>query len=330
MIKKTVTLKNLFSKLNSTELNRDELNFLIKKSYQISISFLKSKFSSKLNFLSLNENGLNDLAMDAIVPLFVKNKDNILGILKALQKWNDPIETDSDADYFLSRIIWRRVDQSVTKLLKDRDPIFGKILKTVKVCIANNNYKQVRHFGTVFILKDNLPKTVIDGPVINEENFNRLPMEYFSYKQTKLFEIIFNHLENETVYCTAIPLNLLVKRIRNFHNTAIHEISETDVSYADKFSFNLIVEEALHSIKNKLHIDYVSKNKMTDDEAKMIYASFSNISEDLLHGGLNNSLFSYLKHNNPTITKKDFYSKYNNRMSYLLSLFKSNLAEKML
>ena len=322
-------LHNIFTKLNKNDLSRNEQNFLIKKSYQISISFLKAKFSTKLNFLSLDESGLEDLAMDAIVPLFVKNRYNTLGILRALQKWNDPIENDADADYFLSRIIWRRVDQSVTKILKERDPIFAKILKTLKVCIANNNYRQVRHFGTVFILKYSSQNKIIDGPVINEENFDLLPMEYFTYKQKKLFDIIFNYLENETDYFPAIPLNILVKRIRNYHYSIINDSDENEVSFDEKFSFDLIVEDALSSIKEKLDIYYVAKNKMTEDEAEMIYASFSNISEDLVHGGIQDSLFAYLKHHNPSLTKEVFYSKYNNRMSYLLSLFKSDLIEKV-
>ena len=46
-----------------------------------------------------------------------------------MEKWNDSIDSEGSANYFLSRIIWRRVDQTVTKLYKENDPVFDKILK---------------------------------------------------------------------------------------------------------------------------------------------------------------------------------------------------------
>lgn len=325
----TKSIFDILNRLKDADPVRTELNFIIKKSYTISISFLKAKFSSKLSSLSLDGNGLEDLAMDAIVPLFVKNKEGVLGISWALQKWNDPILNDVDADYFLSRIIWRRVDQSVTKLLKERDPIFAKILKTLNFCISTNEYRKERYFGTVFVIKASTTSKLIDAPVINEENFYMIPNNFFGDKQTNLFEKIFTFLEEQTEYFPAIPLNLLVQSVKNYHSGNTEINSQYDFSMSDQLFLNNIVEDALGGIKEKLDVYYVSKNKMSPSEAEMIYASFTDISEDLLAGGMYGSLFSYLKHQNPNLTKEIFYSKYNNRVSYLLSLLKKDLAENI-
>ena len=318
---------DILNKIRFSELTRIELNFLISKSYQISISFLKSKFASKLDFLSTDQQGLEEIAMDAIVPFFVKNSQNDYGLQRSLEKWNDPIETNSDASYFMSRIIWRRIDQAVTKILKERDPIFEKIIKTLHVCIKNNGYRKVRYFGTLYILQDSSYE--IDANVIDEEKFNELPLEIFGLKQTKLFTSIFHFIESKTVFCKAIPLNLLVKRVKYYHTDLIDAGYEGQTITSDKYSLDIVVEEAKHSIKEKLDTYYVSKNKLTALEADMMYASFDNIAKDMLNGGLHDSLYDYLKDHDNSLTKNIFYAKYYNRMNYLLSIFKTKLVENI-
>lgn len=322
----TKSIFNILDKLTTAEPTRNDLNYLIKKSYQISISFLRAKFQSKLSSLSIDAGGIEDLAMDAIVPLFVKNKENQLGIFWTLKNWNDPILSDEDANYFLSRIIWRRVDQSVTKLLKERDPVFAKILKTLNYCISNNEYCKTRYFGTIYVLKSS-SNNVIDGPLINDKSFNLIPNNLFANKQVKLFENIFEYLAEKDIFYPAIPLNLLVLRIKNYYAIEAPNFNQHENSISDQIFLDSIVENALLGIKEKLYNDYVSKNKMSSEEAIMIYTSFTNISDDLLSGGMHGSLFSYLKHQNLSLTKELYYSKYNNKVSYLLSLFKNDLVE---
>ena len=322
-----IEIIDILNKIRFSELSRTELNLLITKSYQISISFLKSKFASKLDFLSSDQQGLEEIAMDAIVPFFVKNSQNVYGLRRSLEKWNDPIQTNSDASYFLARIIWRRVDQAVTKILKERDPIFEKIIKTLHVCIKNNGYRKVRYFGTLYILQDS--NYDIDANVIDEENFNKLPIEYFGLKQAKLFISIFQFIESETRFCNAIPLNLLVKRIKYYHTELSEAGYEVQATTSDKYSLDMVVEEAMHSVKEKLDTYYVSKNKLSSVEADMMYASFDNIAKDMLNGGLHDSLYDYLKDHNNFLTKEIFYAKYYNRMNYLLSLFKNRLVENI-
>ena len=132
----------IFKKLTHTDLNREEINFLIDKSYRISISFLKTKFKTNLHFLRDDNNTLEDIAMDSIVPLFVNNSSGKLGLARAMQKWDDNLDSEDSVEYFLSRIVWRRVDQTVTGILKERDPFFEKILKTLNVCINTTELKK--------------------------------------------------------------------------------------------------------------------------------------------------------------------------------------------
>lgn len=312
-------------KIETSELNREELNFIIKKSYLLSLSFIKAKYKFFFNSIRSQESNLQDLAMDSIIPLFVKNPDGKLGLKRSLEKWNDKIESASEADYFLSRIIWRRVDQTFTKILKERDPIFEKILKTLNICIRNNPYKKLRYFGTVLIVKDS--NTQPFGEIIDEDNFNLIPEYLFGLKQSELFNSLFEYIINETNYYPAIPLNLLVKRIKYFHTKMFQSPNENSAHTIDEISLTEVIKTSLSDVKEKLDVYYVTKNKLEDKEAEMIYAAFKSISKDMLNGGMHDSLYFYINDKNKTISREIFYSKYHHIMNYLLTRFKTNLTK---
>ena len=315
----------LLLKARDEELSRKEMNFLVEYSYKISIAFLKSKFLSQLNFLRNGDITVEDIAIDAIIPLYINNTSNQLGICRSLEMWNDSLKSKSDADYFLSRIIWRRVDQTVTKLYKQRDPIFDKILKVLNVNIKKLNLCKVRYFGTVYIMQDKGSELV--GEVISENIFNSLKDEYFGLKHKEMLPKLFEYLLNETDYAPAIPMNALVKRIKYHHAMRLESSYSEEPETGDLITINEIVNEGLCSVKQKLNDFYLTKNRLTLEETKNIYSAFVTISKDAMNGGINDSLYKYLKDFDPTLSKKTFYSKYQNIMNYLLSGFKKSISE---
>lgn len=315
---------DIISKLQSSKITREDLNLLISKSYILSISFLKSKYQSKLNFLNSENRNIEDIAMDAIVPLFVKNNSGQIGLIRSISTWDQSLGNESDVIYFLSRIIWSRVDQTVTKVLKERDPIFEKVLKTLNVCIKNNGFKKNRYFGTVLVLQNQ--DANLFGEVIAEENFNKIPEFYFGFKQTELFNNIFKYLITDTKYYPAIPLNLLVKRIKLYHSNRLDSFIGQSFSEVDhEICAKNLIAEGLKSVNKKIERYYLTKNKINKSEAINIYNAFRKISKDFLNGGIHDSLFVYLKDQDESLTREVFYKKYHPIMNYLFINFKKNL-----
>ena len=320
-------LSEILNDIKFSVLCREKLNFLISKSYCISNSFLKAKFKNKLKSLQNDILTYDDIAMTAIIPLFLENKDGEIGIKSSISKWEDKLETESDCEFFLSRIIWRRVDQAVTKILKERDPFFEKIIKTLNVCVNTTELKKIRYFGTVFILENQFCR--ITKHVIDEEEFNLIPEKLFKFRQSKLFLNIFDYIKKNTDFSPAIPFNLLVKRIKKSYFSDNNFQSGFTYNEFEEISLQEIVNNGLIEIKEKLEIYYVTKNKIGQEDADFIYAAFINISKDMLNGGMQDSLFCYLKDFNPTLTREIFYIKYHNIMNYLLSQFKNNIYENV-
>ena len=303
------------------------MNFLVDHSYKISIAFLKSKFLSQLNFLRNGDITVEDIAMDAIVPLYINNNSNQLGICRSLEMWNDSFNSNTDAEYFLSRIIWRRVDQTVTKIYKQRDPIFDKILKTLNVNIKNLNLCKVRYFGTVYIMQS-IGSEVVDE-VISEDIFNTIKDEYFGLKYKEMIPKLFEYLLTETDYAPAIPLNALIKRIKYHHAMRLENSISQQHETGDIITINEIVNEGLVGVKQKLNDFYLTKNRLTASETDNIYSAFITISKDAVNGSINDSLYKYLKDYDPTLSRQEFYSKYQNIMNYLLSGFKSSISKSL-
>ena len=320
-------LAEILNEVQFSNISRKNINFLISKSYRISNSFLQAKFKNNLKSLQNDILTIDDIAMTAIIPLFLKNEDGEMGIKSSISKWNDKLETESDCEFFLSRIIWRRVDQAVTKILKERDPFFEKILKTLNVCINTTELKKIRFFGTVLILENQFSK--ITKPVIDEDRFNLIPEKSFTFKQAELFLNIFDYLKTNTDFSPAIPLNLLVKRIKNSFLNEIYFQTGYSFNNIEEISLQEIVNNGLTDIKKKLDINYVSKNKIGQEDADFIYGAFNNISKDMLNGGMHDSLFSYLKDYNQSLTREIFYAKYHHIMNYLLTQFKNNISKNV-
>ncbi len=311
---------NIINKIKTEALNTSELNFLIKHCYQISSSIIKVKFASKINFYNDTTLSIEDIAMDAIVPLFVNNKDSVIGIKRSLEHWNNKIESVSDAEYFLSKIIWRRTEQTVTKLIKQHDPIFEKIHKTLSICISTNTLRKERYLGTVYVVEDTCEK--ITGHLIPEKDFNSIPSIIFELKQLELFNKLFEYLTEETNFFPAIPLNYLVRRIKNLYFQKYNNEFSTNHYIDDSFITNDIVKQGLESLSEKLETFYVAKNIVSEDDAEKILASFNDISLDIKHGGMHSSLFSYLKYRKKELSKEEFYNNYHHIMNYLFKHFK--------
>ena len=327
MKQKTTNILEILINSKSRDLNRTEINQLIDKSFQISIAFLKSKFSSQLPFLKDEFYTIEDIAMDAIIPLYINNKYGELGILRSLMKWNDKLESSSDAEYFLSRIIWRRVDQTVMKVFKQRDPIFDKILKSINVCIKNNNFIKVRYFGTVYVMQNR--GSLITDEVISEESFNTISDDYFAIKHNDIFHKLFEHLIIETDYAPAIPLNQLVKRIKMYHASRLQSYQKSNTAADDSLTLDEIVDEGMSNLKRRLNDFYLTKNRISQEEFNSIYSAFNNISKDMLNGGIKCSLFKYLSDFQPSLSSDTFYSKYHHIMNYLLTGLKNNIAANL-
>jgi hypothetical protein len=149
------------------------------------------------------------------------------------------------------------------------------------------------------------------------------------FVKKELFLKLFEYLVTETNYHPAIPLNVLVKRIKSFYLSEPISVNTISNSSENQIDINSLIESNLLIIKNKLFNYYVLGGKLEDNEAQFIYKSFQTISFDMLNGKISSTLYEYLKDNCPALTKEEFYSRYHPIMNYLLVQFKESISKEI-
>jgi len=173
------------------------LNRLVEISYKISFHYIRQNYHRTKYILEYEGITIKEFAFDSIAYLFTRNKkNNLLEIHNAFINWEPPIRNDDDALEFLIKIVHSKVEQSITRFLRDNDPIFSKILNWTNYLIRKFGYKKISYFGTIYIVENynNSIKIIF----IKNDEFNQIPSSLFSSPKSAL-KSIFDYLRNK--YC---------------------------------------------------------------------------------------------------------------------------------
>jgi len=307
------------------EFKEGNLNPNIEKSYKIAIQYLRLIHQRIYNVLNYNENTIEDLAIDAIASLFIKNGNDDLPIKKAFDNWQPPIKTEEELSFFLNKVVANRVEQHITQLLKEADPLFSTILSSVNYFIKKNGNAKTKYMGSIYIIESGLKK--INGKIINQEAFDLIPASQFS-EDKRFLQNLFFYIKTETDFFPAIPLNALVYRFKEL-KTSGYTFNEKVESPARTYELNEFVNKGLVAAKSKLSEAYISKRKLTKDDAQKLFNALKDIGEDLKNDGVKQGLYEYLKPYFEDISIEDYKKKYHNILEYLFKVMRSTIADEL-
>jgi len=315
------------SKLKNNSFTDEDINRLAEYCISIALGYLKSKKRKK--YFNLGEDGLSleDLAIDAVVPLFVKAGNGKIGLVNSLDNWVGEIATEAEADFFINRVVWNRAEQTIAISLKERDPFFAKIADTINASIRNHGFKKITFLGTFYIVKKEVKE--LEANLIPAKEFNELPLSLFAKKQAKLLNDLLSFISKDNVWFPAIPFNLLVKRIKEFYSKDFTGTNNNAGNSAETLNINEILSEAKEDLLNNIQIKYLKKGKLNESECKAIEKAFDNIIIDMKNGGMSAGLYGYLKLEMNGLSSEDFYENYHGIMNYLLKDFKKGIVEKL-
>lgn len=309
-----------------SSLNKEtSVNKLVELSYKIAHQYLKFHFHRINKILQSEEITLEELALDSIATLFAYDKEKqCIQLFTAFQSWRPPIQDENQALKFLINIVNSKVEQRVSEYFRNSDPFFSKIIDWVKYAIKKNGYKRMSHFGTVYIVREDV--NFISGKVITEDDFNRIPLSVFSDKKN-IIKNLFEYIEKNLNYFSAIPLNQLIFRLKE-SSSSLFIVSESTTEQIEERDVESIVTFALELTFDKLS-DYVNKNKISEDEEIIFKKTLSDIVIDLRDGGINKGLYKYFIQNYDGLSKEVFEEKYQNKLEYLLKILKTKIAEQL-
>ncbi len=323
-----MSLLSHLEKLNSGEINSQELNELIKHSIKTSKAILISGYRHKIAKHDSFNCQMEDLAVDAIVPLFITNGNGEISLIRSLRNWRSKLKSESDAGFFLFKVVANRIEQTLTLFLKEQDPVFSKIITTLNTCISNYDFKKINHITTVYVVRANCEE--IGFPLIDEKEFMKLDVELFQSKQFALINGLLDHFEKNKEYFPAIPLNLLVKRIKNLnYNYFARENSSVSNHFTELPFVNSVVDSGLKKIKITLGKKYFETGKLCQTEYQAMVKAFEEMAVDMKNGGICGGLYCYFSNHFSDISHDEFYNNYHGIMNYLYNLLKKDILDNL-
>uniref|UniRef100_A0A832DND3 Uncharacterized protein n=1 Tax=Ignavibacterium album TaxID=591197 RepID=A0A832DND3_9BACT len=301
------------------------VNKLVELSYKIAAQYLNFNFRRVNKILSSEELTLQELALDSIAKLFEYDSEIQLSqLFIAFRKWEPPVQNESDALKFLLKIVHSRVEQHISKLLRNSDPFFSKIMDWVNYAIKKNGYKKLSYLGTVYIVREDV--TSISGKLITENDFNRIPLSVFSDKKN-LIKNVLGYIEENLDYSPAVPLNQLIFRLKE-SSSSVFAVSESTIEQIEERDVESIVSSALEATFTKLS-EYVTNGKISENEEIIFRKTLSDIVFDLRDGGMNKGLYKYFILNCDGLSMDVFQEKYQNKLEYLVRILKANIADEL-
>jgi len=319
----TINKIEILNELYSDSCSQKDFNKLVEYCWGVADSYLRVRHISLFNNKFKEIQSTKDVAIDSVTPLFVCSKNNRLSIVNAMDNWRAKLDDESDADFFLNKIIWSRAEQTVVKLLKQIDPVFEKIHKTISTCISNYGFSKVNYFGKVYILQQSEKELI--GGVIPSKEFNLIPTGIFYLKQAELLNSILDYINKQTEYFPAIPFNELIHKIK-FHIGQDYKYDKSSYVYSHETKIELaeILDCSFKSIEKRI-VKYYSEKKLNKDEKNNLINAFKDISDDLKNGGFSGTLFEYLHNHHSGLKRDEFYRKYHNIMSYLFNIYRQDI-----
>ncbi|MGE5401759.1 MAG: hypothetical protein ACM3S2_15265 [Ignavibacteriales bacterium] len=317
--------------LENNKLSANELNCLAKYCCDIAyVIVMKKKWKMSALFCD-GEFSFRDFAIRAVTPLFTADESSEYAIKVAYKNWDSPISSQTEAIEFLNKLIESRIEQYFYSYLRNSDPLFSRLLNFVLRLGKKSGLDKITRNGSILLVRPGTPRT--NQRSVDEDNFCSLPSYLFSDRNTMLLDII-SYLEAETDFFPAVPVNMLVRRLKSLKEneyfiSSMNVISNSGFEIDDMININDMVSFAVKKSTAKLEKSYLRKNKLDVQETGLLKAVIKDMATDIKDGGTCRGLHKYLDNYINNMNRETYESKYQNILEYLLKTIKLTIAESM-
>lgn len=314
----------LFTLCNA-KIKSGELNSLIEIFHNYSSTYLRYRYKNQYKVLLSEDVTLDELAIDAIAPLFERDENGrFIKLETAFKNWQPPIDTEEKAQFFINKLVAKSVEKYVSEMLRNSDPFFSKILDSITYIITKQHIIKTQILGTTYLV-ERVEKLKF-GSLPDSKFINELPSHFF-YDLNKTIPQIFNHIKDSTDKASAIPLNALVLKIKQVRSSDINLPLSTQPVI--DYDIEGVIEKALRVTIKKLYSSYADKGKLNKAEVSGTEQVIRHIAFDLKDGGINPGLHKYFMEQFKGISFEEYRCKYQNTLEYLFKVLKKEIADQL-
>ena len=323
-MKNTVQVLGILRAVSNHTVDRRGLNQLIELTQSFAFTYLKYRYRNLNNTLMGEDVTLNEMAIDAIAPLFERDDEgNFIRITNAFEKWDPPVEKEDQAVFFINRLVAKSTEKFVSEILKASDPLFSKLFRSINYLIKSKGLKKKHFLGVTYIIRND---EINPGKLPDNQIIYDLPVSLFRNNGNMLDEI-FRYLKENTDRAEAIPLNALVTKIKSTGGEDYYQAAQSET--ISEIDIDSITCRAIDNAFQKLEESYLNKDKINEKEVNAFKNAMMKIVDDLHDGGINTGLHNYLMEEIPQLTFEDYRAKYQNIFEYLFKLIKKDIANHL-
>ena len=307
--------------IKSDKPTQEELNKVIEHCFKTARFFIRLNMGKIAELSSVEDLNIDDLAIDSISGLFVRNeKKGVLNIKSSMNSWKDKIMSDKDAYFFLYKIVEMSVNQYINKILKEHNPLFSKLLDSINYQIKMGGYKKVRNVGKMFVVENDKNKKT---HYLTDDELEILLQAHDQESYSYILKFIFSNTEDYEN--PAIPINQLVYILTRKINNSIDWKSFNHSHTSSAVHVDHIIELALAKISNDITKYYVIKDRLNIKEGDNLLKTIQYLSEEMRGGIKINGIGKYFLHLHPEITEEYYKERYHNILEYLVKKFRRYL-----
>ena len=356
----------------SANYSLSELTSFISISQKISVSYLKYLEINGKHIRSRGSEGtneLNDVAIDCIADLFMRNEAG--QFIQLTRYFSDVIKSDPPpAEYQLScllrRLIVKKTKQELSRIFKERDPESAKIIRNIKVSIRNSTkFKSFKEMGREFIylapLANKISTALLPQPereqvstkVVHDLDAQfREKLERHIIPEKVLFHYFLQkHVPSDSVSAMLEKMMEIVNSLPQYQNCIALEVAasiirEVTFQHAyEKLTENIdyhspmaeiqfkeiheVNQSVIASIHRKIEKQYLQKEKITQERAAIYSKAISDFVQELTQDKATDSNFQYLKRYIPSLTQELYREQERSIFEYLVKLTKKSLRKRL-
>ncbi len=356
---KKFKLNALIQHICMEQYSQDELTQFVSLVQKISLSYLKYQEVIGKNIRwEKTEHGteLEDMALDCIAGLFMRNENNEFVQLK---RYFEPYltgENDTeDVDYMilLRRLIIKKTKQELSRIFKERDPEGAKIIRNIRVAVKNGiSFSTFREMGREYIFTnpdngtvpadDNTTLTATkeaisqdeylrkDKPTIPEKILRSQyldvynPKDHVSASIRKMLTVV----EEDEDFQKCIPMDVIARLIRQTNlemarSRLLAQFEEdSPLDYVRMKEIEHAKKKVLTQVRSKIFSQYVDSGKIAAEKGEIYYRTLGDVLDDITHNKKIESYYRHLQKYMPNLTQKHYRAEERTIFEYLGKLTK--------
>jgi len=309
--------------------DRKESNIFIQDILFIGESYINFLISKNKIYLP-DHISSKDATVDLLAEIFYLENDVFVkfdNFFKNNFTGNLPLK-ESDFENYLRGFIYSIIQNNLTKIYKDSDPLTYNICRNIKESVKTLGLYFTNHFSDKYIHFEKTIELICEAT----EREDLILIIYKNKLNTLLHNIpafldaLFKILKNQTNICQAVRFHDLVFSIKSilcndFINT--NGNSRINENISEEINLKFFLDDIRYSFSEKLE-KYVLKNNLSQNFYECMYNIINDIIEEYKNGSGRKSILKLTKQYFNSDDKNLFY-----KVQYCVELFENEIIKNL-